>query len=51
MVVPVIEPGVPGIEFIFTNVLLAELVPQVLPAVTVTLPADTPAVIVIEVVP
>ena len=44
-------PGVAGVELTVTARVAAELVPQVLPAVTVTFPAVLPQVTVIDVVP
>ena len=51
VVAPVIEPGVAGAVFIVTALLLAELVPQLLVAVTLTLPEVAPKVTVALVVP
>jgi hypothetical protein len=50
-VLPVMAPGVAGIEVTVTAEVWALLVPQVLPAVTVTFPDVVPKLTEIEVVP
>jgi hypothetical protein len=45
------DPGVDGIPFDVTAKVAAELVPHILPAVTLILPDEPPTVVLIDVVP